>query len=288
MKRMIRPFLAAALAAVMTLGAGLALAQSQPKRAITQIAGDLYRFQNNFHYSVFLVTPEGIIVTDPINSEAATWLKGELAKRFDVPVKYLIYSHNHADHIAGGEVFADTATVVAHVNAMAHIAGEGRPTAIPDITFADRMTIALGGKRVELSYLGKNHSDDSIVMLFPDERAVYAVDFVTVGLLPYRDMPNSYLGDWIESLKRLEAMDFDILAPGHGKLGKRADAGAYRRYVEELRAEVLSRMQAGVPLERIQAEVKMEAYKDWGAYGKWLKLNVAGMYRNLTVYRRGN
>ncbi len=288
MKRMIRPVLAAALAAVMTLGAGLALAQSQPTRAITRIAGDLYRFQNNFHYSVFLVTPEGIIVTDPINSEAATWLKGELAKRFSVPVKYLIYSHNHADHIAGGEVFADTATVVAHVNAMAHIAGEGRPTAIPDITFADRMTVALGDKRVELSYLGKNHSDDSIVMLFPDERAVYAVDFVTVDRLPYRDMPNSYLEDWIESLKRLEAMDFDILTPGHGKVGKRADAGAHRRYVEELRAEVLSRMQAGIPLEQIQAEVTMEAYKDWGAYDKWLKLNVAGMYRNLTVYRRGN
>ena len=80
----------------------LAAAQGA-KRAITKIAGDVYRFQNNFHFSVFMVTPEGIIVTDPINSDAAKWLKAELAKRFNQPIKFLIYSHDHADHISGGE-----------------------------------------------------------------------------------------------------------------------------------------------------------------------------------------
>ena len=54
------------------------------KRSITKIAGDLYRFQNNFHFSVFLVTPDGIIATDPINPEAAKWLQGELKSRFGV------------------------------------------------------------------------------------------------------------------------------------------------------------------------------------------------------------
>ena len=64
------------LAVLIVIGAGTAQAQSgDTKRAITQIAGDLYRFQNNFHYSVFLVTPEGVIVTDPINAEAAAWLR---------------------------------------------------------------------------------------------------------------------------------------------------------------------------------------------------------------------
>src|SRR5215813_15430021 len=83
-----------------------------PVREITQIAGEVYRFRNNNHYSVFAVTPQGIIATDPINAEAAQWLKAELQKRFAKPVKYLIYSHDHADHISGGEVFADTAVVV--------------------------------------------------------------------------------------------------------------------------------------------------------------------------------
>ena len=104
---------ASALAVMFALPA--TLQAQEAKRSITKIAGDLYRFQNNFHYSVFLVTPDGIIATDPINPEAAKWLQGELKARFGVPVKYLIYSHDHRDHIAGGEVFASEVTVMSAV-----------------------------------------------------------------------------------------------------------------------------------------------------------------------------
>ena len=184
MKPAVSRVIAAVFLAAVLLAPGALHAQA--KRAITRIAGDLYRFQNKFHYSVFLVTPDGVIVTDPINKEAATWLKAEIAKRFNRPVKYLILSHDHRDHSSGGEVFADTATVIAHERAKAAIIGEGRPTAVPDITFSDRMTVELGGKRVELIYTGRNHTDNSIVMLFPEERTLFAVDFVSVKRLPYR------------------------------------------------------------------------------------------------------
>ena len=76
---------AALLLAAIGLAAGSASAQQAPKRAITQITGDLYRFQNNFHFSVFLVTPAGVIATDPINADAVAWLKAEIAKRFGQP-----------------------------------------------------------------------------------------------------------------------------------------------------------------------------------------------------------
>jgi glyoxylase-like metal-dependent hydrolase (beta-lactamase superfamily II) len=78
-------------------------APAPPVREITPIAGEVYRFRNNNHYAVFAVTPAGIIATDPINAEAAQWLKAELQKRFSQPVKYLIYSHDHTDHISGGK-----------------------------------------------------------------------------------------------------------------------------------------------------------------------------------------
>lgn len=277
------------LAFVLTLAtAAGVVAQQSPVREITQIAGDLYRFRNNAHYSVFLVTPAGVIATDPIDAEAAAWLEEEIAKRFDAPIRYLIYSHDHADHIAGGEVFADTAIVVAHEKAKPHIVGERRPTAVPQITFSDRMEIELGGKRVELVYLGLNHSDNTIVMRFPDERVLFVVDIVAKDRLPFRDFPSAYIEQWIESLKRIEAMDFDILAPGHGGLGTKADVAASRRYIEELRAEVLAQMRAGKPLEEIKQIVTMEAYKDWGSYADWRELNIEGMYRHLQQYRRSN
>ena len=275
------------LLVMLALAAG-GQAQQEPKRSITKIAGDLYRFQNNFHYSVFLVTPEGIIVTDPIDADAAQWLKSELGTRFNVPIKYLIYSHDHRDHIAGGEVFADTATVIAHDNAKATIIGEKRPTAVPEITFSERMVLELGGKTVELSYVGRNHSDNSIVMRFPAERALFAVDFIPVKGVAFRNLPDAYIPDWMESIRRVEAMDFDILVPGHGSLGTKADATAFREYMEDLHAAVLHASREGKSLEEMQRTIRLDTYKDWFRYDEFLPLNIEGMYHQINMHRRGN
>ena len=70
MKNLIK-FTCMGLAMMLAFNMGPASAQKAPKRSITKISGDLYRFQNNFHYSVFYVTDEGVLVTDPINTRAA-------------------------------------------------------------------------------------------------------------------------------------------------------------------------------------------------------------------------
>lgn len=276
------------LALALGISAAGAAAQDPPKRALEQVSGDLYRFQNNFHYSAVLVTPEGVIATDPINAEAAEWLKGELASRFGKEVKYLVYSHDHADHSSGGEVFADTAIVVAHENAKATILGEKRPTAVPDLTFSEEMTIELGGKVVELSYLGRSHSDNLIVMNFPEERALFTVDFISVKRLPYRDLSDAYFPDWIEAVKQVEAMDFDILMPGHGPLGNKEDAADHRRYLEALYGAVLAAARAGQDLEQMKASITLDKYQGWGQYEAWLPLNIEGMYKQVSLHRRGN
>ena len=275
-------------ALLLTALCGIAVAQSEPKRSITPISGDLYRFQNNFHFSVFLVTADGVIATDPIDKAAATWLKRELAKRFNKSVKYLIYSHDHRDHIAGGEVFADTAIVVAHHNARQDIIDEKRPTAIPTITFSDTMNIELGGRSVELRYLGRSHSDNMIVMRFPKERVLFAVDFIPIKTLPWKDLTDAYIPDWIDAVARVEAMDFDVLAPGHGALGNKADVTAFRVYMQSLRQQVTDAHRAGKSLAQMQSSITMSEYKDWGSYDKQLKLNIQGMYNQVALHRRGN
>lgn len=273
-------------AAVLLSVAGQAQAQQTPKRAIVKIAGDLYRFQNNFHFSVFYVTPGGVIATDPIDAEAARWLKAEIAKRFNQPIKYLLYSHDHPDHISGGEVFADTALVVAHENTRRTIIAEKRPTAVPSVTFFDAMTIRLGGKTVELYYVGRNHSDNSIVMRFPAERALFAVDFIPVRTVAFRTLGDSYIPDWFDSLREVEAMDFDILLPGHGPVGKKPDVRAFREYMEDLYGAVLAGVRAGKSLDDLKRTVKLEKYKDWAQYKQFLPLNVEGMYNHVTMHRR--
>jgi glyoxylase-like metal-dependent hydrolase (beta-lactamase superfamily II) len=280
---------AAAAFALGSLGtAQPASAQDEVKREITNIAGDLYRFQNKFHVSVFLVTPEGVIATDPINAAAAEWLEAEIRERFGQEIRYLILSHDHADHSAGGEVFADTATVVAHENAKRTIVGEQRPTAVPEITFNDRMTIELGGKTVELIYPGLSHSNNLIVMHFPAERAVFTVDFISVKRLPYMTLSDAYFPDWMAAIEAVEAIDFDILVPGHGPMGTKQDAADHRAYLEDLYDQVLAAARAGQSLEDMQVSITMDAYKDWGQYDKWRTLNIEGMLNNISLHRRGN
>lgn len=284
MKRVITTCIVAATLAA--IAAAPANAQRAPKRAIVKIAGDLYRFQNNFHFSVFYVTPDGVIATDPINEKAAQWLKVEIAKRFDKTVKYLVYSHDHPDHISGGAVFADTATVVAHENARRTIVGEKRPTAVPNVTFTDTMTLALGGRTVELNYVGRNHSDNTIVMRFPAERALFAVDFIPVRTLAFKTMGDSYIPDWIDSLKRVETMDFDILLPGHGPVGTKSDVRAFRGYMEDLHEAVLSGVRSGKSLDELKQTVKLEKYETWSRYKQYLPMNIEGMHRQITLHRR--
>lgn len=271
--------------AALLLSCAAAMAQTGPLREITQIQGDLYRFRNAGHFSVFLVTPAEIVATDPIDVDAARWLKSELAKRFAKPVKYLIYSHDHADHVSGGEIFTDTALVVAHDNAKAAILRERRPTAVPDLSFSDRMTIELGGKKIELIYLGRNHSDNSIVMRFPDERVLFAVDFIPVRSLPFRDLQDTYIDEWIESLKKAESLSFEILAPGHGELGKKEDVGLTRVYLEELREQVAQQLKTGKSVDEIKRSVTMEKYRGWGNYQSYLPLNIEGMVRYIQSQR---
>ena len=286
--RLARTAIVAGVVAVMSSGAH-AQQQQQAQREITQVAGDLYRFQNNFHVSVFLVTPEGVIVTDPMDAEAAAWLREQIGERFDQPIRYAIYSHDHADHIAGGEVFKEAgAIVIAHENAKRTIIGEQRPTAVPDITFSDKMTIELGGKTVELIYPGRSHSDNLIVMRFPEERAVFTVDFVSVKRLPYQDLADAYFPDWIEAIKQVEALEFDTLIPGHGPVGTKADATEHRQYLEDLHAAVLEAARAGQSLEEMKAGITLDKYQDWGQYEDWRTMNIEGMYNQIRMHRRGN
>lgn len=90
---------------------------------ITPITGDLYRSGNGAWHSIFLVTSEGIVLADPLNPGHAAWLKDELDERFGVPVRYVIYSHSHFDHVEGAAVFADTAVIIAHEGVAANMDG---------------------------------------------------------------------------------------------------------------------------------------------------------------------
>ena len=254
----------------------VAVAQDNPKRSITQIAGDVYRFQNNFHHSLVVLTNESVVVVDPINSDAATWLKEELTKMTDKPVSHLIYSHSHLDHASGGSVYTDTATVIAHANAPEAIDG-----VTPDVRFDTNETLQIGDKTLELTWLGEGHGSDLIAVVVRPENVAFITDAAAPKRLPWRDMGGANLDGWINQIKTIESLDFQIFAPAHGKIGVKADATDARIYMEKLKNEVLAGMKAGKSSEDLVSEVMMEDYKDWQQYTDWRPLNVQGMVNYL-------
>src|SRR5690348_18261333 len=91
--------------------------QSRPDDEITKLTEDVYLYRHQFHQAIFITTPKGVIVTDPISPDAAIWLKAQIKTLTDQPIRYVIYSHHHDDHITGGGVFADQARFVSHAAA---------------------------------------------------------------------------------------------------------------------------------------------------------------------------
>jgi glyoxylase-like metal-dependent hydrolase (beta-lactamase superfamily II) len=257
---------------------------------LQQFADDSYAFVNSGYISLFIVTEEGVIATDPGSQsgpERAEAYRAAIASVTDQPVRYLVYSHDHADHATGGEVFADTATFISHRNAVEKLAALNDPrTPVPEIAFTDQLTIELGGKTIELYYTGRNHSDNSIVLLYPERRLLFAVDFIPVNTLLFQNLPDAYPEEWIESLSWIEEnLDFDVLVPGHPPLpGTKANVTAVRQYLEDLMAAVRAAQDQGLAdnspemIEAVRTELE-PTYGTWGMFTEWLPLNVEGLLR---------
>lgn len=100
-------------------------------REIGRLTGDVYYARVDDYLSAFIVTPEGVALVEPVGTEFATWLKGEIASRFGVPVRYVIYSHSHGDHASGAAVFADTAEIIGHESLVGLLAVPPADTPLP-------------------------------------------------------------------------------------------------------------------------------------------------------------
>lgn len=335
MIRIARPVAAIVLCVLMLAGSAAAQQQQQPPRGIVNITGQLYRAQNDNHYTVFLVTPEGVIMSDPINRDFSRWLKTEIATRFKVPVRYVLYTHRDWDHASGGIVFADTAQFVGHINMLAGLAPpEGNPALpsadaaldtnrngvieraeakgnsavaqrfdlfdynrdgivsgaelargsvndvhLPTVTYSSAHEITLGGKRVRLVPLGIAHSDDSVVLHFPDERAVFSADILQVKRLPQGITPT--VGAYIDALKTINAIDYDHALTGHALAGRKQDAMDLQRYLEELSTGVAAGVGAGKSLAEIQRTLTLDSFKAFERWDTVREGHIASVYATL-------
>jgi glyoxylase-like metal-dependent hydrolase (beta-lactamase superfamily II) len=258
--------------------------QNQPAAAAqaaqitaTKVDGtdNVYTFRNGNSQAMFIVTNEGVIATDPVGygrpQGGAAYL-AEIRKVTNQPIRYLIYSHHHFDHIAGGRAFKEAgARVVAHRRAKERLEVLNDPnTVLPDETVDKRRTITLGGTSLELTHIGLNHSDSTLVMRLPKERIVYIVDLLPVGQVPGRGMIDFYPLEAEESIKQIMAMDWERLIPGHpgdgGRLGTKKDVQDQLTFLQDASAAVKAEALQGRCWEPVESQLKLPKYASWPNY----------------------
>lgn len=262
------------------------LAQQAPSYETTRVAEGVYKFRWQGHNAFFVVTPTSVVAFDPISTTAATTYASEI-KRIAPgrPLSGIVYSHSDADHATGAAALMAgmgqrSVPIIAQEAAVAPIRrAASADLPVPTVTFTDRLTIEPGGRRIELHFLGKSHSDNMLVGFVPDAGVVFGVDFVSNDRVAYQDLPAWYFPDIMHAITGLLDLPFTTVVFGHGPDGDRATIQRQLVYYDDLRAAVRQAMAAGKTEEQAAAEVRLPAYARWGQYDAWFPMNVRGMYR---------
>ena len=255
------------------------------------VAPDLYFLYDDLSSnSAFLVTDEGVLVIDTRQHPAhGRDLIERIRKITDKPVKWVINTHAHGDHFYGNPAFkAVGATIIAHRDVVAGMVKNEQlefkrrlaffkslnldpsevKTVLPDVTFDSRLTIKLGGRVVEIMYLGPGQNPGDTLVYFPHARALYVGgpfannNWSNMSFTPSMD-------GWIAMLNKIAAMEnVDMFLPGHGDVGTREDVLDEAKLLTEVQAAVKAAIAAGMSREEIVKKLRFPQFADRRNYDR--------------------
>ena len=235
----------------------------------------------------FVIGDDGVVVVDSFQfPEAAESLLAGIRRLTPLPVRYVINTHYHIDHVAGDGVFKRAgALVIAHRNVLAWIRTEnlkfyradqaeeralveGLP--LPDLLVDQELTIRLGGRRLEVRAL-PGHTGGDLIVAVPDARVLFCGDLLWRRMTP--GLSDATVSQWIETLEGLQhragAAAYTYV-PGQGEVATLADIGEFARYLEDLTEIVRTAIASGARGDRLVAAAlpQLKArYGSWGLFG---------------------
>lgn len=159
-----------------------------PAPTMTRLADDVYHYFGFFTSSLVVVGDNGVLITDPSNNGRAQSLQAEIAKITTAPVTQIVLSHEHYDHAGGTGIFPD-AEIICHRNCKAHFDLDtlGDVPDQIDRTFDDRLDLTVGGKTVQLHYLGPGDGDATTIVYMPAEQIVATADLYEPRALTHKN-----------------------------------------------------------------------------------------------------
>ena len=275
---------------LMTLTTSGAQAQSIDlfTKDTTELAPGVYTFGAFSARSLFVVTDDGVITTDPVSTKNAADMRAAIAEVTDQPVKYVIYSHQHWDHVLGGQIFKNEgATFISHDKCIPHFLRHPNDELVmPDKTVASDSEITLGGKTLKLMYFGPNHGDCMLVMQVEGTDVLYINDLVTPYSVGLGFMPDYDPGEWVRTLNELEAMDtWNTFTGGHGvPEAPKAAMNQRRRYMEALMQAVLDGIADGKRLEGLYDTIELpKEFQEMRGYEAHIRRGAERIYHYYTM-----
>lgn len=205
---------------------------------LQDLGGGLYMVTDNAYQSMFLVYESGVVVIDAPPSYASK-IRQAIAEVTKKPITHLIYSHSHKDHIGGAKSLGGHPIIIAQAETarlLKRAADPDRPP--PTVTFADKYTLDVGGKRLELSYPGNAHEPGNIYILAPAQKVLMVVDVIFPGWMPWRrfavsqDIPAVFRQ--VEEIRKMPG--WETLVGGHvARTGTHADVDVQSEFYGDLK-----------------------------------------------------
>ena len=202
---------------------------------LQELGGGAYVISAGGYNSMFLVTGDGVIVVDAPPS-IGDKINDAIAEVTNEPVKYLVYSHAHKDHIGGAHVLPTGIEIVAQKDTLGFLKmanDTDRP--LPTQIFDNETTVTLGNATLQLTYGGPYHQNGNIFIYSPQHKILMAVDQFSPGGTPWKHLATTpHVPSYIQSYDQALNFDFDTYVSGHG-IGTKDDVQLEKQYVSDLK-----------------------------------------------------
>ena len=221
---------------------------------VGRVERNLYWVTDGVYQSAFLTTRDGVVLFDAPPSIGGNLRRAvdEIAAANGVSntVTHLVYSHHHADHAGAASLFGGDVVRVGHEETRRLLLRDNDPARpVPEVTFADRYTLEVGGERAELAWHGPNHTPDNIYIHFPGHDTLMFIDVVNAGwvLIYNLNLSEDVIG-------YMGAPDIALSYPwthficGHlGRLATREDVAVHQQYIADIEASAQGGAGLGQP-----------------------------------------
>lgn len=243
-----------------------------------------------------IVGAESCIVIDSLFAPSMTRVfRDEIRRVTDRPVRLLINTHHHVDHTLGNALFPE-AQIISHANARREQARVGtgvleilRPripeliaetdrveVRLPDLTFEGELTVHHEDRAIRLVHLGPAHTIGDALVVLPDDRLLFAGDIAFLYVTPLA--LEGHVGGWLEVCDKVDALEVDMIAPGHGPVAGKAELREMRGYLQSIRDQARAAFDAGHSERDASRAIDLGEYASW-AEPERLPLNVARLYQ---------